>query len=353
MGTKEGDIIEFSRLTDTLIHTYDADCVFDIQHRQFDLSYFAPYIMKPYFGRFYPKGLLKAIPGVFKGNIEPFRCVGVEDSYILVDFNHPLAQKDGTLTVSVLNLREKAGEVGGMCLDWLETIMNGPGMQARWKGQATDFFSDNPFGRSDNSDDSIFYREPRFVTHIDDCAISVICGIYKRFLKNGMKVLDLMSSWKSHIPEHLQLSSLIGLGLNKEEMSQNYQLTGYKIYDLNKNYCLPFHDGDFDAVVCTVSIEYLTSPFEVFEDIARVLKPGGLFIVTFSNRWFSPKVIHIWPHLNEFERMGLVLEYFLKSGKFINLETYSMRGLPRPEDDKYYHEISVSDPVFAVWGTRA
>lgn len=352
VGKKEGDSIEFSNVTNDFIPPYDLGNVFDIQQSQFDRSYFSPNIIKPHFGRFYPKGLLKSIPGVFRGNIEPFRCVGIEDDYIIVDFNHPLAKKDIHLTASVVNVRKKTNELGGMCFDWLQTITDGLGMQARWRGKATDFFSADPFRRSDESDDPLFYREPRLVTHIDKRAISVITEIYGKFLKNGMNVLDLMSSWRSHIPEYLKLKSLVGLGLNEEEMSQNYQLTGFEIHDLNKNKYIPFNNGEFDAVVCTVSVEYLTNPFAVFEDVTRVLKPGGIFIVTFSHRWFFPKVIRIWPAIQEFERVGLVLEYFLKSGKFKDLRTYSTKGFPRPEGDKYYPEFTISDPIYTVLGTR-
>jgi ubiquinone/menaquinone biosynthesis C-methylase UbiE len=113
---------------------------------------------------------------------------------------------------------------------------------------------------------------------------------------------------------------------------------------------IPFDDHEFDAVICTVSVEYLIHPFDIFEEINRVLKPGGIFIVTFSNRWFPPKAISIWSELHEFERMGLVLEFFLKSGHYKNLQTHSMRGLPRPADDKYVSQILFSDPVSAVWG---
>jgi SAM-dependent methyltransferase len=94
-------------------------------------------------------------------------------------------------------------------------------------------------------------------------------------------------------------------------------------------------------------------PFELFDEVARVLKPGGLFIVTMSNRWFPPKVIRVWTELHEFERMGMVLEYFLKSGKYRQLETYSMQGLPRPENDKYFGQIPYADPVYAVWGRKS
>ncbi|MGB5639589.1 MAG: methyltransferase domain-containing protein, partial [Sedimenticolaceae bacterium] len=103
-------------------------------------------------------------------------------------------------------------------------------------------------------------------------------------------------------------------------------------------------------VICSLSVEYLIKPFEVFAEVARVLRPGGRFIVTFSNRWFPPKVINVWEAIHEFERPGLVMEYFLRDGMFENLETWSIRGLPRPADDKYADRRQDSDPVYAVWG---
>lgn len=225
-------------------------------------------------------------------------------------------------------------------------------MQTRFRGNPTDFFSDEPFDRANEYEDSIFYKEPRLVTHIDHNAISLIGSIYREILKDGSKVLDLMSSWRSHVPVDLKLNSLIGLGLNSEEMSQNPQLSSYVMHDLNRYPLLPFDDNDFDAVICAVSVEYLIHPFEVFSEIKRILKPDGYCIVTFSNRWFPPKVIKIWKELHDFERMGLVLEYFLQTGLKKNLKTYSMRGLPRNEDDRYYPEMPYADPVYAVWGQK-
>ena len=188
------------------------------------------------------------------------------------------------------------------------------------------------------------------VNHIDDTAIDIIRRLYGKRIEPQSKVLDLMSSWVSHLPEDLPLKSLTGLGMNQKELEANSRLTDYVVHDLNTNPRLPFNDKAFDAVICSVSIEYLIHPFEIFAEINRVLEPGGVFMVTFSNRWFPPKVINIWPELHEFERMGLVLEFFFKSGQYKNLHTYSMRGLPRPQDDKYYAQILFSDPVYAVWG---
>jgi SAM-dependent methyltransferase len=142
------------------------------------------------------------------------------------------------------------------------------------------------------------------------------------------------------------------MGLNARELENNKRLTDFIVHDLNAEPAMPLPDNAYDAVICTVSVEYLTQPIAVFREVARVLKPGGRFILTFSNRWFPPKAIQIWKELHEFERMGLVLEYFHKSAAFKNLETYSIRGLMRPFNDKYYGQLPYSDPVYVVCGER-
>jgi hypothetical protein len=352
MGRKTGDTIEIPNIIQKMVSPYDQDYEFSMEQRQFDRFYMGQLKIEPRFGRFYPKGMLKALPGIFKGNIEPFRCTGVSDATINIDFNHPLSQKSGDLIINIKDVRGSSGGIGGSCTNWFEIITLGLGMQTRCRENPTDFFSDEPFARVNEYEDSIFYTEPRLVTHIDDKAISVISSIYGQTLKNGLKVLDLMSSWRSHVPNDLKLDSLIGLGLNREEMLQNPQLTDHVIHDLNRDALLPFVDDEFDAVICTVSVEYLIHPFEVFREIARILKPDGYFILAFSNRWFPPKVIRIWTELHDFERMGLVLEYFLQTGLYKNLQTYSMRGLPRNIDDKYYLKMPYSDPAYAVWGQK-
>jgi ubiquinone/menaquinone biosynthesis C-methylase UbiE len=145
----------------------------------------------------------------------------------------------------------------------------------------------------DWSDDSEFYNKPRLVNHLDAKVIEIITRFYAGILKPGMKVLDLMSTWKLHIPENLELGEVIGLRMNQQELEKNNQLTDYLVFDLNKTPRMPFEDNTFDIFICTFSIEYLTQLFEVFEDVSRILKAGGYFIVTFSNCWFAPKVINI------------------------------------------------------------
>jgi SAM-dependent methyltransferase len=225
-------------------------------------------------------------------------------------------------------------------------------MQARCQGMPTDFFSNEPFRRKDEETDDQFYGKPRLVHHLDETAREMVADIYRRHVKDGMKVLDLMSSWVTHLPQTVKPSAVSGLGMNRTELEQNSRLTDVQVHNLNDNPLLPYDKAFFDVAICSVSVEYLTRPLEVFADISRVLKPGGTFVVTFSNRWFPPKVVRIWEQIHEFERVGLVMEYFMRSGAFDNLGTYSMRGLPRPRDDKYADELPLSDPVYAVWGSK-
>jgi SAM-dependent methyltransferase len=123
------------------------------------------------------------------------------------------------------------------------------------------------------------------------------------------------------------------------------------VQDLNTNKALPYPDNTFNAVVCTASVEYLIDPITVFQEVHRILKDGGVFAVSFSNRWFPPKAIKIWPEIHEFERLGLVLEIFRKAGNFSDLHTYTRRGLPRPDDDPH-QELMLSDPVYIAWGRK-
>ena len=303
-------------------------------------------------GRYYPKGLLSGLTGVFPQNTEPFRCIDVGPSHLTVDMNHPLAALNTELSAEIHGVRVKGAERGGTSIDWFNNLATGPGMQISLGSDETDFFSQHPFARSDESPDDRFYRMPRFVNHIDDRAIDLIGSLYASLLKPGMRVLDLMSSWVSHLPPVLDPLEVIGLGMNRSELSANDRLEQFVVHDINQNPQLPFESRTFDAVICTVSVEYMTRPFDVFTQIARVLKPDGIFVVTFSNRWFPPKVVQIWPELHDFERMGLVLAYFQGTDHFTALHSLSVRGYPRPIYDKYFPELQLSDPVYAVWGRK-
>jgi hypothetical protein len=352
MGSQTGDQIQIQLSSKDLLPQNTSPGPVTIKRMQFDPARVMNEPLEPRFGRFYPKGVLKDMVGIYKVNVEPFRCVNINNGNLSVELGHPLSGKDVDVQVTAGSIRSKMMERGGTMRHWGEMITQGVGMQARWNGVPTDFFSDSPFRRDDESADTRFYERPRLVQHIDDTAIGMVQQIYARFIEKDMRVLDLMSSWQSHMPSSVALSQLTGLGLNETELKKNPDLSDYLVRDLNDRPGLPFLEGSYDAVVCNASIEYLIHPRKIFKEVARVLAPGGPFVVTFSNRWFAPKAIRLWRQLHEFERMGLVLEYFQLDGLFRDLHTYSVRGLERPLHDKYHGQIPFADPIYAVWGRR-
>lgn len=304
--------------------------------------------VEPRVGRFYPGAFLTGAPRLPPGPPSAFRVTAIApDGAMAVDFNHPLAGLALDLDLRVLD-RAPSGEPPADL--GRAAVANGPGMQARWRGQPTDFHSGNPYARADSRPDGVFYAAPRKVHHLDDTARARIAHLHCRLLPEGGDVLDLMSSWTSHLDAGPGMCRVAGLGMNAEELAANPMLDERVVQDLNVHVRLPWPEGQFDAVLCTVSVEYLVRPVEVFREVRRVLRPGGLFVVTFSNRWFPPKAIALWSELHEFERMGWVLELFLEAGGFGSLQTWSLRGLPRPAGDPYAGQLVTSDPVYAVWG---
>jgi len=288
---------------------------------------------RPELYRFYPKTIAWQALGSFAGDFTPFRLISINEDNMTADCNHPLSKYYLTLTVTKTkefeNEPNNEGKNVGTNVGELIT-QKGPGMQAPFEFGDTVFFDDYPFKRSDENDDAQFYYRPRTIHHLDATATSEVTKLYAELLTPDTEILDLMSSWVSHLPEHMHFKKVVGLGLNELELKANEKLDKYDIYDLNKDYTLPYGDNSFDHAVCTVSIEYLTHPLEIMHEIARVVRPGGKFIVTFSERWFPPKAINLWSQLHPFERLQLVLEYFRQTDKFVDLHTYSKRGLPRP-----------------------
>jgi len=197
------------------------------------------------------------------------------------------------------------------------------------------------FRRIDESDDELFYSQPRLVVHIDDGAIRKVGEIYARFLPHAGAILDLMSSWRSHLPAALQPATVTGLGLNRAEMEDNPALTEVVVHDLNRDPRLPFADDRFDGAALTVSIQYMIRPVEVFAEMGRVLRPGAPFVVSFSNRMFPTKAVWVWQRTTEGQRVELVKRYFADSGVFD-----AIQSVERHCDTGY------ADPVYAVIGRR-
>ena len=184
----------------------------------------------------------------------------------------------------------------------------------------------------------MFYEVPRLVTHIDDDAIAAVGDLYEELRIDG-DVLDLMSSWVSHFkspPRHLRV-----LGMNDQELRANPAATDHLIHDLNADPRIPLPNESIDDAVCCASVDYLVQPVEVFRDVARVLRPGGRFVCTFSNRVFATKAIQAWLYAGDEERCRIVAEYFRQS-KVFDAPTVERRTPPNHR----------GDPLYAVWATR-
>ncbi len=194
------------------------------------------------------------------------------------------------------------------------------------------------FDRSDPSRDDVFYGAPRLVTHIDPTAIAAVGDLYDELAVTG-DVLDMMSSWISHF--RAAPASLTILGMNQPELQANPMATAQVIHDLNSDPALPFADSRFDDVTCCVSVDYLTRPIEVFADVARILRPGGRLICTFSNRCFPTKAIRGWLMTDDDGHCDIVAQYFDLSGHFepATVETRVPPG-------------TGTDPLYAVWARR-
>jgi SAM-dependent methyltransferase len=172
------------------------------------------------------------------------------------------------------------------------------------------------FDRQDETDDAHFYSMPRFVVHIDAETIAALTRSYRELLSQQGAILDLMSSWVSHLPEDKEFTRVAGLGMNALELAKNSRLTERVVQDLNRQPELPYDTASFDAVVNAVSIQYLTRPVEVFRSCARVLRPGGLHVVALSHRCFPTKAIRAWHVLPAPQRLEVVRTYFNRAGGY-------------------------------------
>ncbi len=170
--------------------------------------------------------------------------------------------------------------------------------------------------KMDETNDRLFYEDARLVTHVDAGFIAQLTDVYRDRLKPGMRIFDLMSSWVSHLPDDIEFEHVEGHGMNEEELAKNPRLNHYFTQNLNENLKLPLPDQSFDAVICTVSVQYLQYPEAIFAEIYRVLKTDGICIMSFSNRMFYQKAIAAWRDGSERDRVNLVKSYFGSTTQF-------------------------------------
>ena len=199
-------------------------------------------------------------------------------------------------------------------------------------------FPPQHFERMDEDDDRAFYQQARKVVHIDDGAIVAVGRLFRELVLPDSSVLDLMSSWRSHWPAGHPKARLVGLGLNREEMEDNPDLDEIVVHDVNRDLELPFDDDTFDAVAITVSVQYLTHPVDTFSEVNRILNPGGMFIVSFSNRMFPTKAVYIWRASSDRGRVDLVGTYMEAAGNFEDIQGVFANSQDSPP----------GDPLFAV-----
>jgi SAM-dependent methyltransferase len=204
--------------------------------------------------------------------------------------------------------------------------------------------------KQDPGNDNDFYDAPRFVTHVDAGFIDQLTQLFRQKLRPNTRILDLMSSWVSHLPDEIEFAHVEGHGMNREELAKNTRLDGYFVQNLNQNPKLPLNDADFDAVLITVSVQYLQYPEAVFAEIYRVLKPGGIVIVSFSNRMFWQKAIAIWRDNTEAGRVELVKKYFEAISGYSTPEIV----INQPPIPSFLQLLGMTggDPFYAVMATK-
>lgn len=198
---------------------------------------------------------------------------------------------------------------------------------------------DRAFTKADPTPDLAFYAQPRLVHHIDEGAVTAVTDRYRTVLPPGGVILDLMSSWVSHLPDDVGYSAVIGQGMNAQELAANPRLDRWFVQDLNNEPTLPLETGTVDAAIQCAGVQYLQRPAEVFADLHRVLRPGSPAIVTFSNRCFPTKAVAIWQALPPREQLRLVALYLTRAG-FGAVEAETLR----PGRD--------SDPLWVVQARR-
>lgn len=239
-------------------------------------------------------------------------------------------------------------------------------------------YSNSDFARIDSTNDTVFYETPRFVTHIDDNAIQSLTTYYQEEMSKCLKekavttkgkssdsnakldILDLCSSWVSHLPDpskEVSYGRVVGIGLNELELRENSQLTEYYVKNLNDNPSLAelFDDQSFDVVCNVVSVDYLTKPLPIFQEIHRILRPNGIALISFSNRCFPTKAISMWLREDDIGRLSIVASYFHYAARWNSIEAYDIKlRVDAPPPRPSFKEM-IADPSrgFAWFSTAA
>ena len=198
--------------------------------------------------------------------------------------------------------------------------------------------------KTEISDDEIFYQQPRFVHHLSDSFRNRLTSLYSEYLLNHHIILDLMSSWVSHLPSNISYKKVIGHGMNEAELSSNERLDRFFVQNLNKKQNMPIEDSSVDVGLIVAGWQYLQYPEKVSLELSRVIKSDSLLIISFTNRAFWTKAPNIWTYSSEEKRIEYVTSVLTSNGwrieKILNEKT---------QDKKLFgFYSSESDPFFSV-----
>tara|TARA_Y100001968_G_scaffold171110_1_gene156519 strand:+ start:568 stop:1233 length:666 start_codon:yes stop_codon:yes gene_type:complete len=196
----------------------------------------------------------------------------------------------------------------------------------------------------DKNDDQIFYQHPRYVHHLSPSFRDRLTNLYSNYLCNHHVILDLMSSWVSHLPVNIKFKKVIGHGLNESELRSNNRLDSYWVQDLNKTQEMPLEDSSIDIGLIVAGWQYLQYPEKVSLELSRIIKEDSLLIISFTNRAFWTKSPNIWTNSSEEERIeylnNILSNNRWRVEKIFNEKTY---------DNKLFgFYSSASDPFFSV-----
>jgi len=200
----------------------------------------------------------------------------------------------------------------------------------------------------DSSNDELFYAEPRFVQHLDGAFRERLTRLYRERIPAGAVVLDLMSSWVSHLPEEVSYASVIGHGLNARELSANPRFERHWVQNLNRDQHLPLESASIDAGLIVAGWQYLEYPEAIAAELLRITRPGGQLIVAFSNRMFFTKAPQVWADGSDRDHLAYIAEVLIAQGwprPTLIAEQTRAQGLTGLIGAK-------GDPFFAVIATK-
>ena len=215
----------------------------------------------------------------------------------------------------------------------------------------------------DERDDALWYARPRFCTHVDDGFLEQLTRLYRQRTTPEFKCLDLCASHVSHYP--YAYAYVLGHGLNREELERNEQfrrgMNAFFVRNFNEHPVVDAPDRTFDMVSMCVSIQYMQRGEELFREIFRVLKPGGVAIISYSNRMFYEKAVSVWRDGTGYSRTQLVKSYFQNVNGFTEPEVITevlpdgiedKKGNPFVKMMKTFVKRTSSDPFYAVVSYR-